>query len=92
MRGLCLQHSSRATAQDYDSATETGPNANIGKVEGVYEGGRSGNQGSSLLDRTKQSVENKIGGNSTQGQIGNSSATQGHTGGLTQGRGAQGGY
>lgn len=89
---MTLQHSSRATGQDYDSATETGPNANIGKVEGVYEGGRSQNQGSSLLDRTKQSAEAKIGGNSTQGQIGGAHGTQGQTGSLTQGRGTQGGY
>ena len=87
-----MQHSSKGTAQDYDAATETGPNANIGKVEGVYEGGRSENQGSSLMDRTKQSAENKIGGNSTQGQIGGGNATYGQTGGLTQGRGAQSGY
>lgn len=76
-----MQHSSKASAQDYDAATETGPNANIGKVEGVYEGGRSEHQGSNLLDKTKASAENKIGGR-----------TQGQAGSLTQGTGPQGRY
>lgn len=72
-----LQHSSKAESQSYDAAKETGPNANIGKVEGVYEGGRSQNQGPNLLDKTQESAYNKMptsnGSNQTgtgQGQMG----------------------
>ena len=72
-----MQHSSKAQSQSYDAAKETGPNADIGKVQDVYEGGRSENQDRNLLDKTKESAYNKMptssGGNQSstgQGQIG----------------------
>lgn len=55
-----MQHSSKAESQSYDAAKETGPNADIGKVEGVYEGGRSENKDHNLLDKTKESAYNKM--------------------------------
>lgn len=91
---LCLQHSSKATSQHYDSAKETGPNADIGKVEGVYEGGRSGNQGENLLDKTRESAYNKMGGGmSGANQTGNNVTGSNQTGRLGQGtQGSTSGY
>ena len=91
---LCLQHSSKATSQQYDSAKETGPNADIGKVEGVYEGGRSGNQGENLLDKTRESAYNKMGGGTTgANQTGNNMTGSDQTGRLGQGtQGSTSGY
>lgn len=85
-----MQHTSKAESQSYDAAKETGPNANIGKVEDVYEGGRSQNQGQNLLERTQENAYNKMptsGSNQTgagQGQIG--------TGQCSSGQGSQGTY
>ncbi len=91
---LCLQHSSKATSQHYDSAKETGPNADIGKVEGVYEGGRSGNQGENLLDKTRESAYNKMGGGTSgANQSGNNVTGSNQTGRLGQGtQGSTSGY
>ena len=91
---LCLQHSSKATSQNYDSAKETGPNADIGKVEGVYEGGRSGNQGENLLDKTRESAYNKMGGGTSGStQSGNNVTGSNQTGRLGQGtQGSTSGY
>lgn len=87
----CVQHTSKAESQSHDAAKETGPNANIGKVEGVYEGGRSQNQDRNLLEKTQESAYNKMattsGSNQTgmgQGQIG--------TGHGESGQGSQGTY
>ena len=81
----CLQHSSKAESQHYDSAKETGPNADVGKVEGVYEGGRSGNQGENLLDKTRDSAYNKMGGNTGYNQTGSNQVGSNQTGRLGQG-------
>ena len=82
----CMQHSSKASSQHYDAAKETGPNADIGKVEGVYEGGRSQNQDTNLLDKTRDSAYDKMGGQNTTGsRAGTNTANQigGSTGGQT---------
>ena len=78
---MWLQHSSKATSQHHDAAKETGPNADIGKVEGVYEGGRSEYQGTNLLDKTRDSAYDKMGGggHGTTGQTGNNSLTGNRT-------------
>ena len=83
----CLQHASKAESQSYDAAKETGPNADIGKVKGVYEGGRSENQDRNLLDKTQESAYNKMptsGGSnqasSGQGRLGNNGSDYGTTG------------
>lgn len=88
---ICVQHTSKAESHSHDAAKETGPNADIGKVEDVYEGGRSQNQGQNLLERTQESAYNKMptssGSNQTsagQGQIG--------TGQGGSGQGSQGTY
>lgn len=82
-----MQHSSKAESQSHDAAKETGPNADIGKVEGVYEGGRSENQDRNLLDKTQESAYNKMpssgGSNQTgsgQGALGSSGTGQGTVG------------
>ena len=80
-----MQHSTKTTSQNYDSAKETGPNANVGKVEDVYEGGRSGNQGENLLDRTRDSAYNKMGGNNVTGSNATGSNQTGRLGQGTQG-------
>ena len=82
-----MQHSSKAESQSHNAAKETGPNANIGKVEGVYEGGRSENQDRNLLDKTQESAYNKMpstgGSNQTgtgQGALGSSGHGEGSVG------------
>lgn len=72
-----MQHTSKAESQSHDAAKETGPNADVGKVEGVYEGGRSQNQDRNLLDKTKESAYSKM---PTSGGSNHSGMTQGQMG------------
>ena len=81
-----MQHSSKAESQSYDATKEIGPNADVGKVADVYEGGRSENQDQNLLDKTKESAYNKMptsngsnGSSTGQSQIGTGQSQTGAT-------------
>ena len=91
MQWNCVQHTSKAESQSYDAAKETGPNANTGKVEDVYEGGRSQNQGQNLLERTQESAYNKMPTTSSSNQTGTGQGQIG-TGQGVSGQGFQGTY